>query len=74
MDDGFSINISGQDLKKISDRYSQLRLEYEKSKVDKSSHIIDYLRAYLLLAGFEECLEYVGIDHEIFENGIEPLE
>lgn len=74
MGDGFSINISGQDLKKISDRYSQLRLEYEKSKVDKSSHIIDYLRAYLLLAGFEECLEYVGIDHEIFENGIEPLE
>ena len=74
MDDGFSINISGQDLKKISDRYSQLRLEYEKSKVDKSSQIIDYLRAYLLLAGFEECLEYVGIDYEIFENGIEPLE
>lgn len=74
MDDGFSINISGQDLKKISDRYSQLRLEYEKSKVDKNSQIIDYLRAYLLLVGFEECLEYVGIDHEIFENGIEPLE
>ena len=72
MGDGFSINISGQDLKKISDRYSQLKLEYEKSKVDKSSS--DYLCTYFLLSGFEECLEYVGIDHEIFENGIEPLE
>ena len=72
MNDGFSIIISGQDLKKISDRYSQLKLEYEKNKVDKS--LLDYLCTYFLLAGFKECLEYVGIDHKIFENGIEPLE
>lgn len=71
MGDGFSINISGQDLKKMSDRYSQLKLEHEKSKVNKGSS--DYLCTYFLLAGFEECLEYVGIDHKIFENGIEPL-
>lgn len=72
MGDGFSINISGQDFKKISDRYSQLKLECEKSKVDKSS--LDYLCKYFQLDGFEECLKYVGIDHKIFENGIEPLE
>ncbi len=74
MGDGFSINISGQDLKKYLIDILSLDLNMKKSKVDKSSQIIDYLRAYLLLAGFEECLEYVGIDHEIFENGIEPLE
>ena len=72
MCDGFSINLSAQDLKDISDKYHRLKLDHEKSKADKSSS--DYLCTYFLLAGFKEGLEYVGIDPRIFENGIEPLE
>lgn len=72
MSDGFSINLRDQDLKDISEKYYRLKLDHEKSKVDKSSS--DYLCTYFLFLGFKEALEYVGIDPKIFENGIEPLE
>ena len=72
MGDGFSINLSDKDLKRISDEYHRLKEQFEMYKSIGS--VIDHACTYFALDGFKKALVYVGLDPEIFENGIEPLE
>lgn len=72
MGDGFSINLSYQDLKYIADEYNRLKNEYEKSRL--VGNPVDYGCTYFAFDGFKKGLRYAGLDPKIFENGIEPLE
>jgi hypothetical protein len=72
MGDGFSINLSDRDLKNISCEYKRLKNEHAKNRC--MNNVVDYACTYFALDGFVKGLRYVGLDPEIFEDGIEPLE
>lgn len=66
MGGGFSVNLSSEDMKKLSEEYQQRKEEYEVYK--KYGSCVDHACTYFSLIGFERALELVGIDPKIFDG------